>query len=125
MLYDGLLTLAILMVAAGVVVVPLGSEIAAGTLFFQMYLLLVWFLYFGICWRKGQTLGMKAWRIHLVGRQQPPGWGTLLLRFLTAGLALAAAGLGYIHCLFDAQRRAWPDLVSGTRLIVVPRDQPS
>ena len=123
MLYDGLLIVAILMVATYLIVVPLGAEVDTGNLLFQMYLLSAWFLYFGVCWRKGQTLGMKAWRIHLVSAHQPPGWGALLVRFLVAGPALAVAGLGYLHCLFDTQRRGWPDLASGTRLVVVPRGQ--
>lgn len=123
MVYDALLVVALLMVAAAVVVVPAGTEVNPGTVWFQGYLLLVWWLYFAVCWRVGgQTVGMKAWRIHLAtGHGTPLGWPGTALRFLGAMVSAAAFGLGYIWSLFDPQRRAWHDILTGSRLVVAPK----
>lgn len=125
MSYDTLLVVALLMIASMLIVIPAGDRIAAGNLAFQVYLLTVWFLYFAVCWRYGQTLGMKAWRIELAADTRPVGWSRLLLRFLTAVLSLAALGLGFVWSLFDRQGRTWHDLASRTRLVVRPRAKPA
>lgn len=122
MIYDALLVIALLMVAAAIVVVPTGSDIEAGTLWFQTYLLVVWWAYFAVCWRMGgQTVGMRAWRVQLVTEGgERIGWGSSALRFLVAGVAAAAGGLGFLWSLFDPRRRTWHDLATGTRLVVIP-----
>lgn len=121
--YDMLLTIALLMVAAAIVVVPSGAEIQPGTLWFQIYLMLVWWAYFAICWRVGgQTVGMRAWRVRLVtDGGERIGWAGTVLRFLIAGVSGAAAGLGYFWSLFETRRRGWHDMATGTRLVVVPK----
>lgn len=83
----------------------------------------VGFAYYGVSWRRGgQTLGMRAWRLRLVDPDRdPPRWSALLLRYLVAGLSLAAFGLGFLWSLWDPQRRSWHDLASGTRLLRLPR----
>lgn len=123
MIYDALLVIAILMVAAAIVVIPSGGEIRPGTLWFQIYLVVVWWAYFAVCWRLGgQTVGMKAWRVKLITeRTERIGWMHSALRFLVAGVSAAVAGLGYLWSLFEPKRRTWHDLVSSTRLVVVPK----
>lgn len=123
MIYDALLVVALLMVAAAVVVIPVGTGVDSGTLWFQAYLLSVWWLYFALCWRLGgQTLGMKAWRIHLVTRDGgPPRWADTALRFVAAFVSVAACGVGYLWSLFEPQRRAWHDRLTGSRLVVAPK----
>lgn len=124
MIYDSLLVLALLMVAAALVVIPAGSGIQAGTLWFQAYLLLTWWAYFAVCWRMGgQTVGMRAWRVQLItDRGDRIGWSGSALRFLVAGVSGAAFGLGFLWSLFNPQRRAWHDLATATRLVVIPRE---
>lgn len=123
MVYDALLVVALLMVAAAVVVVPAGATVDSGTLWFQGYLLLVWWFYFALCWRLGgQTLGMKAWRIHLVTLHGgPPGWSDTAIRFIAAFVSAAAFGLGYLWSLFEPQCRTWHDRLAGSRLVVAPK----
>ena len=60
MFYDALLLLALLMGAALIVVIPLGEAVTSSNPFFQFYLLVVCWAYLAICWRSGQTLGMRA-----------------------------------------------------------------
>lgn len=121
MSYDALLVVAVLMIASMLIVIPAGDRIPSGNLAFQLYLLTVWFLYFAVCWRYGQTLGMKAWRIELTADSRPSGWSRLTIRFLVAGLSLAAVGAGLAWSLVDRQGRTWHDLASGTRLVVRSR----
>jgi uncharacterized RDD family membrane protein YckC len=123
MTYDALLVLALWMVAAATVVIPMGDEVRPGNPLFQLYLLLVCYLYFAIFWRMGgQTLGMKAWRIRLVGIDgAKPSWLQTVIRFVTSILSLAAFGLGYAWSLFDRERRCWHDTASKTRIVLLPR----
>lgn len=97
---------------------------SAAALFEFALMLAVGFGYFGLSWRRGgQTLGMRAWRLRLVqqdGRAAPP-WRTLALRYLAAGVSLAAFGLGWIWCLIDGERRAWHDLASHTVVVRLPK----
>lgn len=122
MLYDGLLLIALWMIAAALVVIPAGHEIAPGSAIFQLYLLIVAWAYLAICWRRGgQTLGMKAWRVHLTANQQPVSWGMTMVRFVVALASMLCFGLGFLSSLFHPRRATWHDLASGTFLHVEPK----
>jgi len=121
--YDGLLLFALLMLATLIIVAPLGDAITTNNLWFQFYLLVVSWAYFAVCWRGGQSLGMMAWRIHIVGRTRPLSWTDTATRFLVSILSWAALGLGFLWSLFHPQRATWHDLASGTRLLVHPRSK--
>ena len=70
----------------------------------------------------GQTLGMQAWRIKLVTTTgEKPGLKPLLLRCIGATLSAACLGLGYLWSLVDRDNRYWHDMLTGTRLVVVPK----
>jgi glycerophosphoryl diester phosphodiesterase len=91
--YDLMALVALLMLATALLL-PFngGQRIPPGTLIYQLYLLVVAYLYFDYCWRHGgQTLGMKAWKVHwAVARNH---WQTLK-RFLAGLLVLGIfAGL--------------------------------
>lgn len=121
-LYDGLLVLALWMVAAAAVVIPSGTEIQPGAIGFQLYLLIVAWAYFAISWRHGgQTLGMRAWHVRLIADQHPVAWSRTVTRFLIAIASWLCLGLGFLWSLFHAQRATWHDLVSGTQLVVEPK----
>lgn len=119
--YDALLIIALWMAATAIVVVVRQAEVGTASLAFQLYLMIVAWLYLAVCWRAGQTLGMKAWRIRLVADSQPVLWRSTLIRFATALASWAALGLGFAWSLFHPQRATWHDLASGTRLITLPR----
>lgn len=119
--YDGLLLIALWMAAAAVVVIVLQREVSPSNPWFQVYLLTLTWAYFAVCWRGGQTLGMKAWRISIVGKTRPLPWMDTLIRFATSILSWVCFGLGYFWSLGHPQRAAWHDLASDTRLVVTPR----
>lgn len=87
-------------------------------------LLLVTFLFWAGFWTHGgQTLGMRAWRLKLVGDTGGPiSWRQAVGRFLAAFVSLAPLGLGYLWILIDPQRRAWHDRLSGTWVVVLPKN---
>ena len=84
-------------------------------------------VFFGWFWLKnGQTLGMQAWRIKLVGfdgAQLTPG--RIAIRCLGAALSAACLGLGYLWCLVDRNRRYWHDYLSRTELVLLPKQKKS
>ncbi|QOC24144.1 RDD family protein [Wenzhouxiangella sp. AB-CW3] len=122
MLYDGLLLIALWMIATAIIIIPMGGEIEAGSLLYQLYLLLVAWIYLGFCWlHGGQTLGMKAWRIRLVSDHRPVTWMTTLVRFVVAIASLLCFGIGLFWSLFHPRRATWHDLASRTWLVVDPK----
>lgn len=127
--YDGILVSALVMSAFTLVYLPLA--IGFGLEDLRQYPLYrgamtawmvavamgfhIWFWTHG-----GQTLGMRAWRIRLFSADgKPVSFRQALVRYLVAILSLAALGLGFLWVLFDPQKRAWHDLASGTRLVLV------
>lgn len=123
MLYDGLLLIGIWMIAAVAIVVPTNQGVSPHTAWFQVYLLIVTWLYFAVSWMKGCTLGMKAWRLRIesTSTRQDIGWLTTMIRFVVAVASLGSFGLGFWWSLFHPQRATWHDLASKTRLVVVPK----
>ncbi|MEO8188145.1 MAG: RDD family protein [Burkholderiaceae bacterium] len=101
--------------------------------------------YFVICWaRTGQTLALKAWRLKVIDSDgRPPRSGRAIARYLLAwhlwlpGLAIAAAlqlgtvstlivlavGFGFllVPAVIDHRRRLLHDILTGTRVVRVPR----
>ena len=103
--------------------------------------------YFTYCWRNGQTLGMRAWRMRIEDvNGQRVTWGRACVRYLLSWvwvappLALVAYLKPYTHSissvlqvaalatfawvilwslasLLHPQRQFWHDAVAGTRLV--------
>ena len=95
--------------------------------------LLSWLLWIG-CWvvtaayaivswrRGGQTLGMRPWRLRVVGADGTrPAWRALWLRFLVGQLSLLPAGLGFWWAWIDRDRLTWHDRASGTRMLRIAK----
>lgn len=118
MLYDALTLLGVWVLTI-VALVTARSEAAAGWPV-QTLLAAEAYAFFTFFWvRRGQTLGMLAWRLRFAA----DGRITLRqahLRLLGGALSLLCAGLGHLWMLFDRQRRAWPDLLSGSRVTRQP-----
>ena len=120
-IYDTFLVLALLIVLSFVGVAANDGEANQSPLF-RSLLLVAMYAFFAYFWsHSGMTLGMQAWRIRI---QTPEGCAPTLtqclIRFLIAGLSLACCGLGYVWQLLDHEQRSWQDIVSGTRVVVIP-----
>lgn len=99
------------------------TGITAGLGFIGLWLVLAY--YYVLCWtRRGQTLGMKTWRLCLQNLEgRPPSARQCWLRCLLAPVSLATFGLGYIWSWVDRQRGAWHDIWTGTKVVVLTKRQ--
>jgi uncharacterized RDD family membrane protein YckC len=70
----------------------------------------------------GQTVGKRLMRLRVIGgRGTPPGPVGGIIRFAALVLSILPAGLGWLWCLFDRERRALHDHLAGTYVIVEDR----
>lgn len=81
--------------------------------------------YYVLCWtRRGQTLGMKSWRLQLETRQHRHiDTSTAWLRCMLAVASAAPLGLGYLWCLFDKTSGCWHDRWTDSRVVVLPKEK--
>lgn len=129
MFYDSLLVGALMMLLTALFL-PLTrgeaivwSRFPAVALAYNAARVLLVFAFFGLFWtRRGQTLGMAAWRMR-VEREDGRllGWGDALKRCAGAAVSLLALGLGYFWIWIDRDKLAWHDRWSGTRVVVLPK----
>jgi len=127
LLYDSVLLFGILLLAAGMVIIPYMSLIAGDfpstAWWFRGWLVAVIAGFYAYFWTHGgQTLGMSAWRLRLVRADGgEPRLTDALIRLACAVVALAPAGLGLLWILIDRDGLAWHDRWSRTRLVLVAR----
>ncbi len=129
MFYDALLIIALWMVATALLLLLTGGEaitsdrVGALEYVYQAVLITIFVLFFGVFWtRRGQTLGMTAWKLHVVradGARMT--WSDALKRLAGACVSFAALGFGYFWIWIDRDRLAWHDRWSGTRVLVLPK----
>lgn len=122
-LYDTLLIAALLIAVAVPPVLLNGGPMRDGsalgdiknTLFF-LYLVSWVFLFYGWFWTHGgQTLGMSAWKIRVIGENgRPVTWKQALIRWVSACL-----GLANLSGLFNRRRLGWHETLSGTKTVRV------
>lgn len=119
MVYEGLLVLAVLFVAAFVFLAVFGGALEPPRRhLFQLYLFVVTAVYFIWFWMHGgQTLAMKTWRLRL----EMLGGGvvslrTALLRFLLASAGMLFFGAGWWWAIFDRDHCPLHDRLTGTRV---------
>ncbi len=122
--YDLLVLGGVLMSTSfGVIIARSGAPVPAGSVGFQIFLLLQIAAFFIFFWcRGGQTPGMRAWALRVEmndGRPLTPK--VAALRLMGAILSAATLGLGFLWILVDPQKRAWHDRLSATRVVRTPR----
>ncbi len=83
-------------------------------------LVVVSFLFYGWFWTHGgQTLGMRAWHLYLVKSDGKfISWKEAAIRYCAAILSWLAFGAGFIWILFNTQRLAWHDMLSGSSIVI-------
>jgi uncharacterized RDD family membrane protein YckC len=149
LLYDGLVVVALMLLV--VAIFSLVTTAAPGLPHQRPLLLALCFVtiggYFIYCWRNGQTLAMRAWRIRIEDMQgRPLTRGRACVRYILGWvwiappLALIAVAKPYAHSissvlsvsagamlawvllwaaasLLHPQRQFWHDVVAGTRIV--------
>jgi len=123
LLYDWLLIIALMMVLSVPLVAPSNEAIAVGNPWYRAGLIALTASFFAGFWcYRGQTLGMRAWRLKVVdhqGNELSPA--TAMLRFTAACFSTAAFGMGFIWILFDPDKLSWHDRLSRTRIVQLPK----
>jgi len=144
-LYEGILLFAVVFVASWLfsTLGQMRDAMDARRPLLQVFLFIVFGIYFTWFWTKGQTLAMKTWSIRVVDRAgKPVSQARALLRYLCswlwflppiAGLAtMQPSGretvvviLGWIVIWallsrLHPQRQFWHDALAGTRLVRSP-----
>ena len=113
MLYDAVVLLAIWVLTVVLLVAAAGTAVSG--FWVQILLAAEAYAFFVFFWtRRGQTLGMLAWRLRVTDGDAPISLRQAHLRIAGAILSLACLGLGHIWMLFDRERRTWPDILSAT-----------
>ena len=128
--YDALVLAGLVLFVLGLVIIPLGMALGQQRwevvrqewwmrLLIQLLTLTVVVGFHVVFWvRGGQTVGMRAWRVRVVGEDGGPlTVRGALLRYGAAWLSAVPLGLGFLWSLWDAQGRAWHDRWSGSRLV--------
>ena len=129
MIYDALVILGIWVFTIVILVTVRGDAVVGAWV--QSLLFVELFTFFAYFWiKRGQTIGMLAWRLRLVSVERMT-LQRVLMRFVGALVGALCLFLGYIWILFDSERRSWSDMLSGTRVVrdpkppKLPNDQPS
>lgn len=114
----------------------------------QAFVFVVFGIYFGWFWSRGQTLAMKTWNIRVLDRHgQPLSQARALARYALSWLWFIPPLLGAspwqlsasettvlvagwvavwaILSLLHPQRQFWHDALAGTRLVYAPRPRPA
>jgi uncharacterized RDD family membrane protein YckC len=129
MFYDLLALLAVMMVCTALLLPLTGGEAITSERYgaweyaYQLLLAVIVIVFFGLFWtRRGQTLGMLAWRLRLEREDGSLlGWGDVIKRLAAAMVSLVLAFAGYLWILVDRERLAWPDRWTRTRVVVLPK----
>ena len=97
------------------------GESLGGPVFYST-LFLVIFGFFAFFWtRRGQTLGMQAWRLYILNETGDNiSMKQALIRFLVAVPALLSGCLGVIWVWWDRDSKSWQDHASGSRTYLLP-----
>ncbi len=121
MLYDTMMVLAIVITTA-IIVVRFTATTPSG-FWWQSLLFCEWFAFFLYFWcNGGKTIGMMAWRLKVQSDDGAPLSPTQATTRFAAGLLSAAClGLGYLWALVDPLNRTWSDMLSGSHIIVEPK----
>ncbi|HKK13654.1 MAG TPA: RDD family protein [Gammaproteobacteria bacterium] len=146
LVYDSLLLLAVLFLASWIALaVNRGEAVAPGNPFFEIYLFVICYLFFGWFWTHGgQTLGMRAWRIRVQRLDgYPINWTQSLLRFMPVLLVVllrylpedagrkglivwgVVVALGHLWLLVDRKGMSLYDRYSDSVVVYLPPAKPS
>lgn len=122
-LYDSLLVVALMMLGTIPFVAVFGGEYVVAYPPHQLSMLLIAYGFFAGFWSwRGRTLGMQSWGMQLeCDDGSKPGILRASVRFLASLLSWLPLGLGFWWQLWDRDRLAWHDRLSGTCLKHYPR----
>lgn len=115
--YDVFPVIGLLIVTSGItLVLRAGDGVKAHTWWFQAIILFEIACYYIYFWKVGgQTIGMKAWKIHIQPNnknQSHLSWKQASLRFVVGILSTALLGTGLFWKIFSKDGKSWMDFAS-------------
>ena len=115
LVYDAIAVTAIVFFACFIPVLLSGHAIESGNTFFLIYIVTIIFSYFALCWKKGKTLGMQAWKLEIRKfNDESLRISDSLLRFFSTGSSLLLVGIGYLSALRRPDKLTWHDRASSS-----------
>lgn len=86
---------------------------------------LVLIAFYCFFWRRGgQTIGMRAWRLVMVdSNRRQPSLVSCIIRALVAPFSLFLVGAGFWWQLIDKEHLTWHDRMSGTQVLLLPKNK--
>lgn len=136
MFYDTLLCIALMFVTTGIYMMISKAVIGSDTYkamnesgqtihdpLLSSVLFITLFVFFGYFWTKtGQTLGMQVWHLRVQSNDgHSISWMQALKRFVIAGVSVACFGAGYLWVFFNKDKNTWQDMLSGTKVVRIPK----
>jgi uncharacterized RDD family membrane protein YckC len=123
--YDALLVAALLFLATVPFIAMRGGEpveIGDNSAYRIVLVLIIYAFFVGFWTRYGRTLGMQSWGLQLETIDGgKPTFATANTRFIAAIISWAPFGFGFLWQLWDRDKLAWHDRISGTRLVYYPK----
>jgi len=124
-MYDLLLVAALLFLATIPFIALRGGEpveVGENAAYRAILGIVVYGFFVGFWTRSGRTLGMQSWGLQLeTANGETPTYTAASLRFFAAIISWAPVGLGFLWQLWDKDKLAWHDRISGTRLVHYPK----
>lgn len=114
-LYDCLLLIALFFIITGIAILANDGNAIHSPLY-KLFLIPVTAIFFSWFWKRGgQTLGMRAWHLKVVGNEQEVlTWKVCFIRF---SLGLVFFAITYFWMFFNHRQAALHDQLSKTRVI--------
>lgn len=121
MVYDSFILFSfLLLLTALALIANQGEPLDAYPILFPLYLLISTGLFWSWFWKKGQTLGMLAWKIHCLDHHNTRiTWSHAFKRYLMALLSIGLGGLGILWCLWDKDKQMLHDKWAKTRIVKI------
>jgi len=125
--YDMMLIISLLMVASGIMLTLNDGEALDTSPYFALYqsaLVVIVYAFLAYFWtRKGQTLGMLAWRLRVQTTEgERLNLSKSLVRYLVGMLSLGCFGAGFFWMFINRQKLTWHDIASGSHVVELPKN---
>jgi uncharacterized RDD family membrane protein YckC len=100
-----------------------GNSLLLYRFYFLSYLFIATGILLSYFWcKKGQTLGMAAWRIKLVQENGSPlSCSQAIIRYLVGSLSFFLGGIGFVWCLFNKNHQPLHDVVAKTNVVMLKK----
>lgn len=97
-----------------------GESLLPYRIYFLSYLYVGTGLLLSYFWcKKGQTLGMAAWRLIVVQTNgKPLSWRQAWVRYLVGSISFFLAGAGFLWCFCNKNRQPLHDVIAKTKVVL-------